>query len=177
MACCGWSLWHSEFDEQACAPKHATHGSKKRMPPQGLGLVYAQQLALTGVQALVLTSRSAQLPQEELEALAAAGVAVFTVTADAGCPGDLQSVLAWVQEALPACQQMVHAAGVSGFSLLADMRDDGFWTVAKPKVRDRGPADGPGLHLLLVLRRLTWGGCDAGGGSCRCGRHALALAG
>ena len=136
---------------------YATHGSATPILLQGLGLVYAQQLAKAGIKALVLTSRSAQLPQEDLEALASAGVAVFTVTADAGCPGDLQSVLAWVHEALPACQQMVHAAGVSGFSLLADMIDDGFWTVAKPKVRDGGPADEADLHLLLVLCRLTWG--------------------
>ena len=101
---------------------------------QGLGLVYAQQLAKTGVRALVLASRSGQLPEQELEALAAEGAAVFTLAADAARAEDVASVLDWVHENLPACTHMVHAAGVSGFSLLADMDDSSFWTVAKPKV-------------------------------------------
>ena len=96
--------------------------------------MYAQQLARAGIQALVLTSRSAQLPQDELEALASGGVAVFTASADAGQPEDMQAVLSWVHENLPACARIVHAAGVSGFDLLADMQDDKFWSVAKPKV-------------------------------------------
>ena len=101
---------------------------------QGLGLEYARQLAKAGAQALVLTSRQPQLPQDVLEELAAHGVAVFTVAADAGQAGDAAAVLRWVHEHLPACSQLVHAAGVSGFALLPDMQPDELWTVGKPKV-------------------------------------------
>ena len=101
---------------------------------QGLGLEYARQLAASGCRCLVLTSRRGYLPPETLQGFAAAGVTVYAVATDSGDAAQAVQVLAWAREHLPAVQHYAHAAGVSGFSLLGDMRDAELWQVARPKV-------------------------------------------
>ena len=85
---------------------------------QGLGLEYARSLVEAGCRCLVLTGRSPTLTLETLADFAAAGVAVFTVAADAGDPAAWQSLLRWAHERLPAVQHFAHAAGITGFDML-----------------------------------------------------------
>ncbi|KAK9803914.1 hypothetical protein WJX72_004698 [[Myrmecia] bisecta] len=101
---------------------------------KGLGLEYARQLVKRGCKRLLLTSRSPDVPRHLLEEFAAADVAVFVVQADSGDAEASQAVLRWAHEHLPHVQHYAHAAGVSGFSLLADMTDEAMWAVCKPKV-------------------------------------------
>jgi KR domain len=76
----------------------------------------------------VLTGRSPTLPLETLAALAAAGVTVFTVAADAGDPAAWDSLLKWAHEHLPAVQHFAHAAGVTGFDMLQVIKADALST-------------------------------------------------
>lgn len=92
--------------------------TKRLDPVQGLGLEYARSLAAAGCRCLLLTGRSPVLPLEALAGFAAAGVAVFTMAADAGDPATWASLLRWAHERLPALQLFAHAAGVTGFDLL-----------------------------------------------------------
>lgn len=69
-----------------------------------------------------------------MQRFAAEGVAVFAVRADAAEPASMSAVLQWIHERLPALGHVVHAAGVSGHSMLQDMADADLWDVAKPKV-------------------------------------------
>lgn len=55
---------------------------------------------------------------ETLAEFSAAGVAVFSVAADAGDPKAWRGVLKWAHERLPAVQHFAHAAGVTGFDML-----------------------------------------------------------
>ena len=46
----------------------------------------------------------------------------------------MQGVLDWAREHLPAIEHFAHAAGVSGFAMLQDMRADEFQAVTDVKV-------------------------------------------
>ena len=85
---------------------------------QGLGLQYARQLVVAGCRTLVVASRTATLPREDLEEFAVQGVAVFVVHADSGDATATKAVLTWAQQHLPAITHHAHAAGVTGQTLL-----------------------------------------------------------
>lgn len=102
--------------------------------PQGLGLSYCQSLVGNGCHLLVTTSRTAALPLEVLSALAASGCTVFSVSADAREAPVLQQVLSWASEQLPRLEHIVHAAGISNFTMLTDLELSSFRDIVDVKV-------------------------------------------
>lgn len=62
------------------------------------------------------------------------GVNLWVVKADSGVAAEVQAVLLWAHENMPAIEHHAHAAGVSGFDMLQDMSHEEFWAVCQPKV-------------------------------------------
>jgi NAD(P)-dependent dehydrogenase (short-subunit alcohol dehydrogenase family) len=101
---------------------------------QGLGLEYARDLVARGCRLLVLTSRSGELAPGARREFEAAGARVICKAVDAGDAPAMRALLAWMREELPYIQHVAHAAGVSGFAMLQDLKPEEFWEVAAPKV-------------------------------------------
>lgn len=103
---------------------------------QGLGLEYCRDLVHSrGCRLLVIVSRSGSLAPWALGELSAAGCTVLSLAVSCADVAALQEAFSWVHEHLPVVEHFVHAAGASGLTLLSDMRQSDFHTVANVKVR------------------------------------------
>jgi NAD(P)-dependent dehydrogenase (short-subunit alcohol dehydrogenase family) len=101
---------------------------------QGLGLEHGQQCVDRGCHLLVLTSRSGSVHKDVLSRLARTGGTVFALKADSSFTHLIAQVVEWTRGALPCIDHYAHAAGASGFAMLADMDRAEFHRVAATKV-------------------------------------------
>ncbi len=83
---------------------------------------------------MVVTSRTGVVPDDVDAEFSRAGVSLITLKADASNAAEMTATLEFVREELPYIQHYAHAAGVSGFDMLADLEMSVFWRVADPKV-------------------------------------------
>jgi NADPH:quinone reductase-like Zn-dependent oxidoreductase/acyl carrier protein len=102
----------------------------------GFGLRTARWLAEKGARHLVLIGRSApdQLAEQELAALAAAGVSVRAERCDVADNMALQRLLLTVQSEMPPLRGIVHAAGVIRAGLIRNLDREQIDDVLVPKV-------------------------------------------
>ncbi len=102
----------------------------------GLGLATASWLAGRGAECLVLVGRElpAAVPSG-VASLRARGVRVELLAADVADPADVDRVLAYAHSELPPLRGVVHAAGVTGESVLERADWQRIAEVMDPKVR------------------------------------------
>lgn len=103
---------------------------------QGLGLEHGEQCASQGCNLLVLTSRSGSVSKDVLSRLADTGSTIFALRADSTSAESTAEVIEWTRSALPCIDHYAHAAGASGFAMLADMSVAEFRRVTSTKVRN-----------------------------------------
>lgn len=102
----------------------------------GLGFSLAQSMVENGARHLILTSRRAPTPavQAEIGEMERAGATVRVFEGDVSRREDVVSMLALIDERMPALRGIVHAAGVLDDHALLTLSADHFKRVFAPKV-------------------------------------------
>ncbi|WP_157382812.1 type I polyketide synthase [Nonomuraea coxensis] len=148
---------------------------------RGLGMALARHLARAGVRRLALLART-PLPQDaaaddettartrrDVAELAAAGVEVLLLAADAGVPDELRAALRRAREHFGRLTGVVHAAGLPAGGMLRRRTPAEARRVLAPKVLAMGPlaelagpatlpADRPELLVLYSSAVTAYGG-------------------
>ena len=101
-----------------------------------LGLKVARWLVEQGAKYLVLTGRRGASPQaqETISELSRSGTEILVAQADVSAQADMVRLFETVKASLPPLKGVIHAAGVSDYQAIAEIKPDILESVLRPKV-------------------------------------------
>ena len=101
-----------------------------------LGLKIARWLVEQGAKYLVLTGRRGASPQaqETISELSRSGTEILVAHADVSAQADMVRLFETVKASLPPLKGVIHAAGVSDYQAIAEIKPDILESVLRPKV-------------------------------------------